>query len=251
MNEIRELLDRIHGKPSDAAPFTPTGRPGEVNITGVGIRRIKNLEQTPLYYGVTVPPGLVSEGATARLQLFDGWDPPADPLVTNILYGNRLSTGTEAIIYRIRIGFAPEADLTMADILGLTSTAKLYLKFMETVEVTGGLAFFPFAWYAGNEHSELTELLPSDEGMTGIDEGASGARSFPPPPPPPEDTAPPVPVSRRYIHHPSRMAIPIHVFDGEGAPQFAGDLTFRFRSKNTRPVTVYVIMDSLLRKPLR
>jgi len=235
-----EFVKKLLGK-HPPEPFTRTGRPGEVFIPTVGVRRLTrtDVDQIPLYYGVTVPPR-VEEGA--RFRLFERVAMgQADPFVTNIPLGDRFGVGTEAIIYRVRIGFAPEADLSMSDVMGVMSTAYLYLKFTGSV-VEGGLMFFHFSLYAGVKYSELVELIPGDEGMVKIDQDAEPPEGYP------------YPKAKRYVHRPARLMVPIHVranTEVENPPQFEGNLDFKFQSKNAREVKVYVIMDSLLTKPLR
>jgi len=211
-----------------------TGRPGEVCIAGM-VRRITDMDQKPLYCRVVVPPKVAKDTV---LPLFVPTENP-DLMGTNIPFGDRLSVGAEAVIYRIRIGLSPEASLTMGDITAVLSAGVLELGFGGPHEVTvrGGLMFFPFSLFPGVEPAELTELHESDKRM-----GLKDMAADPPPTPPQR-------ILERF-YDPARRSIPIRIAASDG-PQFRGTVIFGLQGKNDRAVCLYVIMDSFLILPLR
>lgn len=215
-------------------------RPGEVFIPDVGVRKITDMKQKPLYCRVVVPPK-VAKGTV--LPLFVATDDP-DLMGTNVPFGDRLSVGAEAVIYRIRIGLSPEASLTMGDIMGVLSAGVLELGFggPHAVTVRGGLMFYPFSLFPGVEAAELTEIYESDKRM-GL-KGEVGEVVDPPP------KGYPVARTLERFYDPARRGIPIRIAASDG-PQFRGNVTFEMQGKNDRAVRLYVMMDSFLILPLR
>lgn len=210
-----------------------TGRPGEVYIPTIGVRKLTDMDQKPLYCRVVVPPRVAKDTV---LPLFVPTVNP-DLMGTNIPFGDRLSVGAEAVIYRIRIGLSPEASLAMGDIMGVLSAGVLELGFggPHEVAVRGGLMFYPFSLFPGVDPAELTELYESDKRM-----GLKGGKFVDPPP---------ERILERF-YDPARRGIPIHISASDG-PQFHGNVTFELQGKNDSAVRLYAILDSFLILPLR
>lgn len=142
-------------------PFQVT-RPGEAYIKGVGVRRIQDVDQRPLYCRVIVPARVPKN---TGLNLFTAAD-DSDLMVTNIPRGNRLSVGAEAVIYRIRLGVAPEADLTVGDIMGVLGAGVIELGLSsDKVTVKSPLMMLPFTLFPGEDPQEFMEICDSDRRM--------------------------------------------------------------------------------------
>lgn len=221
--------------PKDA-PFQVT-RPGEAYIKGVGIRRLENMDQYPLYCRVIVPARVPKN---TGLNLFTAAD-DSDLMVTNIPRGNRLSVGAEAVIYRIRLGVAPEADLTVGDIMGVLSAGVMELGICgDRVTVKSPLMMLPFTLFPGEDPQEFMEICDSDKRM--------GLKGMLADPIAPTSTT----MLRMILYDQTKRAIPIHVaYADEDSVQFRGQISFGLQGKNDRPVWLYLIMDSLLLLPLR
>jgi len=218
-------------KPHEVKPL----RPGEILVDGLGVRKIEDWSQRPIYYGVDIPKN-VENGAAFHL-----FDQVGDPIYTNLKTPQKLPFD-EAVIYRVRIAITPEEDIMIGDILNLIWKGTLTMALDTYQIIDAPLALFPFTLFPGVAQASLTAARELQ-------------KRFPPgmvihgPPTPSGDIK--VNLDGDAL---ARLSIPFHVLGevcGGSAHTLSGDVVFRRSFANSRPVTLYIILDSFRLRYLR
>lgn len=210
-------------------------RPGEVMVDGLGVRKIEDWSQRPIYYGVDIP-ARVGSG-----DYFDLFDKVGDPIYTN-LESPYMIPFDEAVIYRVRIAIMPEENVMVGDILNLIWKGTLAIT-LDTNQIVGApLALFPFTLFPGVVQASLTAARELQ-------------KRFPPamaihgPPTPSGDVM--VSLDGDAL---ARLSIPFHALGapwGDRAGRLSGEVVFRRSFVNSRPVTLYIMLDSFRLRYLR
>ena len=117
------FLARVLGVKNDlGVPADPGDPPvGAWYVPGTGVRRLVELLDKPLYYSLSLPAGQVAAGQS--IPLFVERETP-DDAVTNLPRGNVIDA-LDAIVYRVRVGFDPDAAVTLGEVMAVLSNAFL------------------------------------------------------------------------------------------------------------------------------
>lgn len=193
-----------------------TGKPGELFIEGVGVRKFADMRQDVIYDRVQLTPAAIPAGTNFVFYRDIQGKTRQD---TNMSQSSRLPEGQEAIVYRINV--MPQADVDPADIRLIIAQA--YFEFVlddDNRVKSGPAAVFPAAY--GQYGNEQTTETASTVGV--ISNGIPSAGANP------------------------RLLIPIYISEGR---TFRANLNFYTLTTLSATGYCYVILDVLMTRPLR
>lgn len=195
-----------------------TGKPGELYIEGVGVRKFADMRQDVLYDRVTFTrtTGVISAGS--RFVFFRDIQGKTR-LETNMSQASRLPEGQEAIVYRIN--FLPIPDTTPADMKTMMSYAYGEMLLDEDNRVKSGPAL-TFGSAHGLYGNMQTTANDTTVGL--ITNGVPSPGANP------------------------RLMLPIYIAEGR---TFRYDAVFYVATTLTADPIVYVTLDVLIARPLR
>ncbi len=193
-----------------------TGKPGELFIEGVGVRKFADMRQDVIYDRVLLTPASIPAG-TSFVYYRDIQGKTRQD--TNMSQSSRLPEGQEAIVYRINV--MPQADVDEADVRLIL--AEGYHEFVlddDNRVRSGPVVTFPSAY--GQYGNEQTTTNLATVGV--ISNGIPSAGANP------------------------RLLIPIYLSEGR---TFRANLNFFTATVLSATSYCYVILDVLMTRPLR
>lgn len=193
-----------------------TGKPGELFIEGVGVRKFADMRQDIIYDRVLLTPAAIPAG-TSFVWYRDIQGKTRQD--TNMSQSSRLPEGQEAIVYRINV--MPQADVDEADIRLILAQAYFEMVLDDDNRVKSGpVVVFPSAY--GQYGNESTTLNLTTAGV--ISNGVPSAGANP------------------------RLLIPIYLSEGR---TFRANMSFFTLTTLSATAQCYVILDVLMTRPLR
>jgi len=193
-----------------------TGKPGELFIEGVGVRKFADMRQDIIYDRVLLTPAAIPAG-TSFVWFRDIQGKTRQD--TNMSQSSRLPEGQEAIVYRINV--MPQADIDEADIRLILAQAYFEMVLDDDNRVKSGpVVVFPSAY--GHYGNEQTTTNLATVGV--ISNGVPSAGANP------------------------RLLIPIYLSEGR---TFRANMTYFALTTLSATGSCYVILDVLMTRPLR
>jgi len=193
-----------------------TGKPGELFIEGVGVRKFADMRQDIIYDRVLLTPAAIPAG-TSFVYYRDIQNKTRQD--TNMSQSSRLPEGQEAIVYRINV--MPQADVDEADVRLIIAQGYFELVLDDDNRVKSGpVPVFPSAYGLYGNEQTTTNLATVGVFSNGIP--SAGANP--------------------------RLLIPIYLSEGR---TFRGNLNYYTLTTLSGTASVYVILDVLMTRPLR
>lgn len=193
-----------------------TGKPGELFIEGVGVRKFADMRQDIIYDRVLLTPAAIPAG-TSFVFFRDIQGKTRQD--TNMSQSSRLPEGQEAIVYRINV--MPQADIDEADVRLVLAEAYHEMVLDDDNRVKSGpVVTFPSAY--GQYGNEQTTTNLNTVGV--MSNGIPSAGANP------------------------RLLIPIYLSEGR---TFRSNLNFYTLTTLSATANCYVILDVLMTRPLR
>jgi len=196
--------------------ISPTGKPGELFIEGVGVRKFADMRQDVIYDRVQITPAAIPAG-TDFVYFRDIQGKTRQD--TNMSQSSRLPEGQEAIVYRMNV--MPQADMDEADIRLFCAGAYAEAIMDDDLRIKSGpVVTFPSAYGTYGNEQTTTNLATVGVITNGV----------------PSPGANP------------RMMIPVYLAENR---TFRFDIKFYTLVTLSATGYVYVIYDVLQVRPLR
>ena len=195
---------------------TATGKPGELFIEGVGVRKFADMRQDIIYDRVLFTPAAIPAGTDFVYYRDIQGKTRQD---TNMSQSSRLPEGQEAIVYRMNV--MPQADMDEADVRLICAQGYAEAILDDDLRIKSGpVVTFPSAWGTYGNEQTTTNLATVGVMTNGV----------------PSPGANP------------RLMIPVYLAENR---TFRFDIKFFTLTTLSATGYVYVIYDVLWVRPLR
>ncbi len=191
-----------------------TGKPGELYIEGVGVRKFAEMRQDPIFDRVQITPASVPAGTT--FEFFSNIQ-GKKPHETNMRSPSALPDGHEALVYRINFLLLPDTDGADKQKVLSYGYGKLILD-EDNTKREGPIITFPSAYDAYGGFA----TTKTDTTLSVISSGIPSPGAQP------------------------RMMIPVYIAERR---TFRFELIFHEAVTLTATTYAYVILDSIRTKP--